>query len=315
MTRFYLVLLSALLAAFGAGSVLANGAPPGLAASLISGLRIAFAAAAGAVIFWLSIRYLFVRASALEFAASVGGFIFLNLGFALPYTSWYAATYNSIQLWEGGKTPLWAYFDIHGLFLFLIVSLLLWETANWLRNTRVKALLEHRKLASRVAVVVTAIGLLAVILTLLDYQVALVVLPLVCWITLLFFRPGQSQSMRYTLVLIGLALSMTLGVEIIVIGGDIGRQNTVFKFYIQVWLLLSVAGGVAYACLWRAAQRFQPPLEGHVVYALHRALCDGWAVSDHGHARALLRSHGAGAAAHAEWHGLYDAVDPFRDGA
>ena len=207
------------------------------------------------------IRYLLTRSSALDLAASVGGFIFLNLAFALPYTSWYAATYNSIQLWDGGKTPLWAYFDIHGLFLFLIVSLLSWETSHWLRNTRVKALLEHRRLASRAAFGVSAIAALAIGLALASYQVALIVLPLVCWITLLFYRPGQSIFMRYTLVLIGLALSMTLGVEVVVIGGDIGRQNTVFKFYMQVWLLLSVAGGVAYACLWRASQDFSRGLK------------------------------------------------------
>ncbi len=266
-SRFYFALIGALLAAFGAVSVLASGAPlplgpnPAITAGIFGAFRVAIAAAAGAAILWLMIRYLLVRDSALELAASVGGFIFLNLAFALPYTSWYAATYNSIQLWEGGKTPLWAYFDIHGLFLFLIVSLLLWETSNWLRNTRVKALLEHRQLASQAIVLVSAITLFAIVLTIAGYQAALIVLPLVCWISLLFFRPGQSQFMRFTLVLIGLALSMTLGVEVIVIGGDIGRQNTVFKFYIQAWLLLSVAGGVAFACLWRASQDFSTTLK------------------------------------------------------
>lgn len=261
--RFYLGLLGALLAAIGLTAVLANGAAPTLGSDihLIVALRSALAAAAGAVILWLVMRFLLTRDSALELAASIGGFILLNLAFALPYTSWYAATYNSVQLWDGGKTPLWAYFDIHGLFLFLIVSLLLWETANWLRNARVKALLERRQAASRVGIVVSAIGLLAIALALIGYQVALVVLPLACWIAALFFRPGQSRALRYTLALIGLALSMTLGVEIIVIGGDIGRQNTVFKFYIQVWLLLSVAGGVAYACLQRAAQDFSRGLK------------------------------------------------------
>ena len=266
-SRFYLVLFGALLLAFGIASVFANSAPlplgpdPALTGGPFSALRIALAAVAGVLILWLIMRHLLVRESALEIAFSVGGFVLLNLAFALPYTSWYAATYNSIQLWEGGKTPLWAYFDIHGLFLFLIVSLLLWETANWLRSTRVKALLEHRQAANRATVIVTAITLLAIVLTIAGYQVALVVLPLVCWIGLLFFRPGQSRFMRYTLVLIGLALSMTLGVEIIVIGGDIGRQNTVFKFYIQVWLLLSVAGGVAYAVLWQASQGFSRRLK------------------------------------------------------
>lgn len=259
--RFYLVLLGALIAAFGATSVLAAGAPPlgadpAVAASVLGALRNALAAAITAVVLWLVMRNLLTRASALSLAASVGGFMFLQFAFALPYTSWYAATYNSVQLWDGGKTPLWAYFDIHGLFLFLIVSLLAWESANWLRNARVKALLERRHLAGRALILTTAIIAIAVVLAIAGYQVALIVLPLVCWISWLFFRPGQSRFMRFALALIGLALSLTLGVEVIVIGGDIGRQNTVFKFYIQVWLLLSVAGGVAFASLWRASQDF-----------------------------------------------------------
>ncbi|RMG85993.1 MAG: hypothetical protein D6712_08495 [Chloroflexi bacterium] len=33
------------------------------------------------------------------------------------------------------------------------------------------------------------------------------------------------------------------------IAGDIGRQNTVFKFYMQVWILFSIVGGAAFAWL------------------------------------------------------------------
>jgi uncharacterized membrane protein len=62
--------------------------------------------------------------------------------------------------------------------------------------------------------------------------------------------------MQFVLVCVGLALMMTLGVEIVVLGGDIGRQNTVFKFYLQAWMLVSVAGGCALAWLVRASDRW-----------------------------------------------------------
>ncbi len=213
---------------------------------------------AGAAFFamYIAARFWLKRLSALELLAQIGGFALMNFAFALPYTSWYAATYNSVRLWDGGKTPLWAYFDIHGLFLFLIVSLLLWDSAYWLRKTRVRELLENQQLAKIAALAGLLSCMLAVVMTLAGYQVALIVIPLITWIALLFFRPFQSLAMRFTLVLIGLALSLTLGVEIIVIGGDIGRQNTVFKFYMQVWLLLSIAGGIAFACLLRASKEF-----------------------------------------------------------
>jgi uncharacterized membrane protein len=55
-----------------------------------------------------------------------------------------------------------------------------------------------------------------------------------------------------------LAVGLTLGVEFIVLAGDIGRQNTVFKFYIQAWLLFSVVGGVAFAWLFEGSIRWRP---------------------------------------------------------
>ena len=260
--RFYLGLCSGLIVAAALISLLipstytsVNGFTPTLT-SMASVLRNLVLAGAALTIMWVAARFWLTRRSALELAGSVGGFLFINLAAALPYTSWYAATYNSVRLWDGGKTPLWAYFDIHGLFLFLIASLLLWDTAQWLRETRVRALINNRGLAKMAAGIGMIAGLLSVALAMASYQVALIVLPMIAWIALLFFRPRQSLAMRFVLVLVGLALSLSLGVEIIVIGGDIGRQNTVFKFYMQVWLLLSIAGGVAFACLLRASEDF-----------------------------------------------------------
>ena len=264
--RFYAGLFGALLLAVALLTVLIpassagfNGAQPPLANNA-STVRLFLLGGAAIVALVVSIRFWLVRSSLLALLGRVGGFVLLNLAFALPYTSWYAATYNSVRLWDGGKTPLWAYFDIHGLFLFLILSLLMLDSANWLRATRVSALISNQALAKSASGAGIIVGLLAVIMAMAGYQVALVVLPMIVWIALLFFRPGQSLALRFTLVLIGLALSLTLGVEVIVIGGDIGRQNTVFKFYMQVWLLLSVAGGVAFACLLRACEEFSKSL-------------------------------------------------------
>lgn len=249
-------LLSLLIPA-GAGSY---ASPAAILGGVLAAIRLLLMAAAAFIVLVIAMRCWLSRASALELVAQLGGFMLLNLAFALPYTSWYAATYNSVRLWDGGQTPLWAYFDIHGLFLFLILSLLLWDTALWLRATPVKALIDSRLKLRAIAGLYLAFCLLAVVLALAGNQVALVVIPLALWIALLFFRSGQSLAMRYILALAGLALALTLGVEIIVIGGDIGRQNTVFKFYMQVWLLLSVAGGVAFACLLRASEGFNKTL-------------------------------------------------------
>lgn len=264
--RFYAGLCGALLLAAALITLLIpparanfNGIMP-LLTSAGGAIRLLLLAGAALILLRVAVKFWLTRASALELAGSIGAFLLLNFAAALPYTSWYAAIYNSVELWEGGKTPLWAYFDIYGLFLFLIASLLLLDTSRCLRATPVRALIENLTRAKLAAGLSLLIGLLAVGLAMASYQVALIVLPLVAWIILLFFRPRQSLAMRFILVIIGLALSLTLGVEIIVIGGDIGRQNTVFKFYMQVWLLLSVAGGVAFASLLRAAEEFGKPL-------------------------------------------------------
>ncbi|MGJ3238286.1 MAG: DUF2298 domain-containing protein [Anaerolineae bacterium] len=191
----------------------------------------------------------------------IGGFLVLARFVVAPYDHWYASSYNSVQLWQGNQTPLWAYLHIHGLFIFLIVSLLIWETARWMRAAHVRDLRGHS-----IPVLLGAVLLGGAVLTGLGMgfagnQVALIALPLIAWIAVLFFRPQQSPALQFVLVLAGFALALTLGVEIIVIAGDIGRQNTVFKFYVQVWLLFGVAGGTAFAWLIQRADLWRYRLQ------------------------------------------------------
>jgi uncharacterized membrane protein len=58
--------------------------------------------------------------------------------------------------------------------------------------------------------------------------------------------------------LIGTALLITIVVEVAVVRGDIGRANTIFKFYLQAWLLLAVSGGAALAWMLPAFFKWLP---------------------------------------------------------
>src|SRR5205814_2154345 len=59
--------------------------------------------------------------------------------------------------------------------------------------------------------------------------------------------PGTSQPQRVVNLLMCTGLAISLATEFIVLNGDVGRMNTVFKLDFQVWALWSVACAVA---LW-----------------------------------------------------------------
>jgi YYY domain-containing protein len=162
-----------------------------------------------------------------------------------PYRQWYAAGYTSVQQWKGSKTPLDAYFMIHGLFLFILVSYVIWLTRESLRSV---TLVECRKYVPAVSAVLLAASALAaglVILGALGYAVLVFCIPLILWAVLLGLRGSLADEHRIVLGLLAAALAATCGVEVIVLSGDIDRMNTVFKFYIQAWTFFAVAAGIA----------------------------------------------------------------------
>lgn len=168
----------------------------------------------------------------------------------LPFIQNYRAAYSSAIPWTGSKTALWAYLDIHGLFLFVIVSWLVWETAQWRRAAREAGWKVSRQLF--LASLLGAVILLAAIALIgaLGIPVALITLPLIVWALALFLRPDQTIEKRAVLTMLILALALSLVVELVVLQGDLGRMNTVFKFYLQVWMLLAVVAGAAFGWLW-----------------------------------------------------------------
>lgn len=205
---------------------------------------------------WLTWKRL-GRRPLLDLVIRVGGFLVLMVLAVLPYDYWFATAFSSFNTWEGGKTPIWAYLTIHGLFLFFIFSLLCWETWRWLNSVRASALRGKAGLILACLFAFAVMWIVSMMFFFRGERATLIVVPLVVWTAVLFFRPGQARAMQYVLVLTGLSLCITLGVEFIVLGGDIGRQNTVFKFYMQVWIFLSVAAGAAASWLATHSERWR----------------------------------------------------------
>lgn len=190
--------------------------------------------------------------------AASGALLLAGLSLLLyqPYFQWYGQGYNAVDPWSGSLTPIWAYWQHWGVFLFVIVTWLIYESLDWMAKTPLSAL---KRLAPYQSVIGTALlALLAVILTLglklpdgntlpvgRGVQVVWLALPLAAWAGVLLLRPGQPDAKRGVLFLIGSGFVLSLVVEIIVLRGDIGRMNTVFKFYYQVWTMFALSSAAA----------------------------------------------------------------------
>ena len=68
-------------------------------------------------------------------------------------------------------------------------------------------------------------------------------------------------------------MALSLAVEIIVLKGDVGRMNTVFKFHLQVWTLLAIAAAVCLANISEGAnQRGSESARKWVTHSPYRSI-------------------------------------------
>lgn len=168
--------------------------------------------------------------------------------FYLPFTQKYGQAYGSVTAWKGDHTPLGSYLVHWGWQLFLITTWLVWETREWLAATPASAIRKIKPYLGYLQVIGLLLLLVLVLLSLLGISIGWLVGLLGVWAVVLLLRPDQPDSKRMVLFMIGTGLLLTLFVELVVLEGDIGRMNTVFKFYYQAWTLLSI--GAAASLMW-----------------------------------------------------------------
>jgi uncharacterized membrane protein len=99
------------------------------------------------------------------------------------------------------------------------------------------------------ALLVLEIGLLFV-----GLQVFAIVVPLAAAAAWILFQKDTAAVHRFLSLIAVAGLLLTMMVEVVTLKGDIGRMNTVFKFYLQAWVffaVVSAAGlGIVFDYLW-----------------------------------------------------------------
>ncbi len=188
----------------------------------------------------------------------------------LPYSQHFATLYSSVEPWTGKRTELGPYLVVHGIFLFIIACYLVRELRFSPAGRLGRLLVRHRSrlfTAVRRAALAPAtpgrrlgltyltdgllvFGFQLAVLTVLRMWLPLLLVVMLGLAALALFSPSAPAHKRLTYVLIGLGLGLNLATEFVVLQGDVGRMNTVFKLDLQVWVLWALAAALALYDMW-----------------------------------------------------------------
>jgi YYY domain-containing protein len=187
--------------------------------------------------------------------------ISLTVGLAIvafyPFWANFGTGYNSISLWQGSTTSVGDFLVIYGLFLFILLTFLAHEFKAWAQSWALADLERYSWLMALLVVALLPLPLGLWWMHGRGYVIAPLVIPIILVAGVMaVWATSRTLPQRIVYALIASGLGLIMFVEIFVLDGDIGRMNTVFKFYLQVWLLFSISAGAAFAWL-------QPILQTH----------------------------------------------------
>ena len=192
----------------------------------------------------------------------------------LPYHLAGETFYNSVES-TTNTTVLWQFLAVSGLFVFIIGTFAIDELANGARRQftalrrkfgRLYDVLDGDVLDGDAGESVSVGWLVAVIIGALLLGFALMAaftgvvgstVPFAFALALLLTAVGVSVLLKgkpddaqlgFALLLALVSISLVIGLDFLRVEGDIDRLNSIFKFYLQVWVMLGIAS--AYL-LWR----------------------------------------------------------------
>ena len=213
--------------------------------------------------------------------AAVKGVLVFLIGFIvfLPYHLNYETAFSSIES-TTNQTVLWQFLLMLGLFVFAIGSYLVSESRSWLPDvgrlvwrpfsglasvsgptSESSDASTHRRRIGTVRLSLVALGLaligLVVVLKVVEiigstipFVFGLLVLTLAAGARAVLSSRADAPQTAFVLLMALTAFFVVIGVDIVRVEGDIDRMNTVFKFYLQVWVLMALASAYVLWRLW-----------------------------------------------------------------
>ena len=207
------------------------------------------------------------------FVLVVGFVAFLpfHLSFETSFETWYWPLEVTTN-----QTVLWQFLAISGLFVFILGSFFVHESRVWLAGvwrevTRGSAILVqtvsgegdaglvsgHRVGTGSIlalvlgALIIGYVGAAVLFGTMgstIPFVAVLLALVAVTGLRSLLGVRADALHLSFVAVVVAVALAIAIGLDIFRVEGDIDRMNSIFKFYLQIWVLLGLAS--AYL-LWR----------------------------------------------------------------
>jgi uncharacterized membrane protein len=137
-----------------------------------------------------------------------------------PFAEWFGQGYNTLLPWKGTLTPMSSYLSHWGVFLFAIVSWMVWEAIDWMKKTPASAL---KSLRPYLWIVWSAFFALLIAMFIIgivkSVSISLLALPLGLLASVLLLRPGIGDAKRAALFMIGSGLFLTIMVELYAVSG------------------------------------------------------------------------------------------------
>lgn len=203
-------------------------------------------------IFWISIfKYKFFNIDAIFIGIKKSAFVFF-VGYILflPYHINYHSSFSSIEK-TTNQTDITQFIYIFGVFIFLILSFYLYIglqncskfdfTKTSFKSNFKKNLFIYTFILMFVLMIFyfiySLIGLTSVVLFLISI--------FIFFVSTKFISKSlfQDPVMFFVTTLVIVGIFLAIGLEIFRVSGDVQRMNSVFKFYLQIWTLLSIVSG------------------------------------------------------------------------